>query len=264
MKLRINKSCILSIILTVLISAASFHLWFVFKPIPVSFDIKGSGKCKINIQFNKKDNNDYFKIKNTEKDFAFNNNSHENFEIRKMIKPKRFRILISNLEPLNTFSLRNITLNNNVLIDDFSKFSINGADFKIINNSLVISPKKERIEILYDKTLNITAPIQFEPELLLIIIILSFAVSFTLINYLKNINNQNNNSKIDIIFLTVFFIFLLIPISYINNEEISYAENRSLAKFYPIYTKQEGVNFNFGKQFDNWYNDRFNLRKQKK
>ncbi len=260
MNFKITKSFIISFILTVLITVASFQLWFVFKPVPVSLDIKGSGKCKINIQLNKKDNNQFMKIKMSQKDISFNDLTHETFFVKKMIKPKRFRILISNLEPLNTFTLSNITLNNNVLLNDFSKFSIDGANFKIINDSLVISPQKERIEILYDKTLNITAPIQFEPELLLIIFILSFAVSFTLVNYLKNIK-KNDNSKIDIIFLTVFFIFLLIPMSYINNEEISYAENRSLAKFYPIYTKQEGVNFNFGKQFDNWYNDRFNLRR---
>lgn len=257
MKSGLKKSFTLPLILTILISASFFQLWFIFKPIPVSFDILGNGKCKINIQLNKKDNDDFQKVKIIEKDITFKNLTHEKLSVKKSIKPKRFRILISNLEPLETITISNIKLNK-VNLDEFDKFSVNGANLQIKDNCLIISPITERIEIKYNKTLNITAPIQFEPELLLIIIILSFIITYKLTNYLTKLSI--GQSKIDIIFLTIFFIFLLVPVSYINNDAISYAENRSLAKFPLLYYKQQGVNFNFGKQFDNWFNDRFNMR----
>ncbi len=259
MKLRINKSYIISLLLTVLISVASFQLWFVFKPIPVSFNISGIGKCKINIQLNKKDNDDFAKIKSAEKDIVFNNNEFKEFSVKRMIKPKRFRILISNLQPLQPIIISNIKLNNSYELNEYNKYSVSGADFHIKNNSLILYPISERIEIKYNKTLDITAPIQFEPELLLIIFILSFFITYKIVDCLTKLSKEQSNS--DIIFLTIFFIFLLVPVSYINNDEISYAENRSLAKLYPLYSKYTGVNFNFGKQFDNWYNDRFNLRR---
>lgn len=94
-----------------------------------------------------------------------------------------------------------------------------------------------------------------------------FATSFILIflllrkpsYYLKKLNLLNNKSKIDILFLTIFFIFLFVPMSYINQDEISEEENRTLAKWQPLFC-QGKINYNFGKNFDEWFNDRFYLK----
>jgi len=48
--------------------------------------------------------------------------------------------------------------------------------------------------------------------------------------------------------------------SHIDNTEISEQENRTLAKFKPFFTEQGKINYDFGKDFNEWFNDRFNFR----
>ncbi len=65
----------------------------------------------------------------------------------------------------------------------------------------------------------------------------------------------------EIVFLLIFFIFLFIPMLHIEKNDISHRENRTLAKLPPIIGKNGRLNYKFPKQFDVWFNDRFNLRK---
>jgi len=67
-------------------------------------------------------------------------------------------------------------------------------------------------------------------------------------------------SAADIVFLSVFCICLFIPALKISKEDISAAENRKLAVFKPLYTKEKGFNNHFGQNFDSWFNGRFYLR----
>ena len=53
---------------------------------------------------------------------------------------------------------------------------------------------------------------------------------------------------------------LLIPASYISNAEKSKTENRYLAKQPQFFTKRHKINLNYGKEFNDWFNDRFTLR----
>ena len=68
-------------------------------------------------------------------------------------------------------------------------------------------------------------------------------------------------SKVDIVFLAIFFTFLFIPMCHINNEKISKEENRTLAVVEPL-IKDKKINFNFTNSVNNWFHDRFFLRKQ--
>ena len=54
---------------------------------------------------------------------------------------------------------------------------------------------------------------------------------------------------------------MFIPISHINRAEMSYQENRVLAKFQPLIKENNKINFEFGKNFDDWFSDRFATRK---
>ena len=70
-----------------------------------------------------------------------------------------------------------------------------------------------------------------------------------------------NNSLIDKIFIIVFFIFLIIPVLHIDTKSLrSLSEYKDLTVFKPFINDKGKINFNFGKDFDNWYSDRFNLR----
>ncbi len=50
--------------------------------------------------------------------------------------------------------------------------------------------------------------------------------------------------------------------SNINQAEISQKENRTLAKFKPLILEDNEINFNFGKDFEEWFGDRFYLREK--
>lgn len=69
-----------------------------------------------------------------------------------------------------------------------------------------------------------------------------------------------NQSRLDIVFLVVFFILLLIPMSKINKDEKDYNENKTLATFKPLLNTDGTVNLSFGKNFEEYFNDRFRFK----
>ncbi len=85
-------------------------------------------------------------------------------------------------------------------------------------------------------------------------------MSLKISSYLADFKNIKKQSRIDIIFLLIFFFLLFIPMSKINQEKISKEENRTLAVYKPL-IKHAKINYNFGKNYDKWFSDRFCLRK---
>ena len=94
----------------------------------------------------------------------------------------------------------------------------------------------------------------------LTVAVLSFLICYKIADCLVEIKEKEQASWADIIFLFVFFVFLCIPASKINQDDVSKGEFRTLAAWQPPYTEQ-GLNYNFGKNFENWFNDRFCLRR---
>lgn len=93
-----------------------------------------------------------------------------------------------------------------------------------------------------------------------IVLILVFLFVYKLTDYVSKFSTTQNKPIVDVIFLTIFFIFLLIPSLHINKDEISQKENRTLAKWKPFITQNKTINYSFGNDFNEWFNDRFNLR----
>ena len=81
-------------------------------------------------------------------------------------------------------------------------------------------------------------------------------------NYISNFKTLKQASRLDIIFLTSFFIILFIPMSHINKNDISIQENRTLAKWNGFIKSNGEINWKFGEDFNNWFNDRFALREK--
>lgn len=102
----------------------------------------------------------------------------------------------------------------------------------------------------------------FDPMLLIIISVLSYLAGLKITSYLADFKNLQHKSRIEIIFLAIFFIFLFIPMSKISQDAKSETENRYLAKYKPLITKEGQLNLSFGKDFENWFNDRFAMRKE--
>lgn len=94
-----------------------------------------------------------------------------------------------------------------------------------------------------------------------IILVLSYLGGLKLTDYLADFKDLKHQSRIEIIFLTVFFILLFIPMSHIDQNKSSKLENRNLATYKPLFNKHQKINYNFGKDFDKWYSDRFQLRR---
>ena len=72
---------------------------------------------------------------------------------------------------------------------------------------------------------------------------------------------MKSNLKIDLCFLIVFFIILFIPVSKINHDKKAQYENRYLSEFKPLFYENK-FNYDFGKNFDDWFGDRFNFRNE--
>lgn len=96
--------------------------------------------------------------------------------------------------------------------------------------------------------------------LFLSIFILSFLLSYRLVQYISKFKLLENNSRIDIIFVLSFFLLLFLPMSHISQEIKSEKENRLLMPSPSLFIHNK-LNLNYGIEFEKWFNDRFFGRK---
>lgn len=97
----------------------------------------------------------------------------------------------------------------------------------------------------------------FDVMLFIIISYLVYLFSLKLTSYLADFKNIKQQSRVEIVFLCIFFAMLLIPTSNINQDKVSKAENRNLATWKALINKKGELNYTFGKDFEKWFNDRF-------
>ena len=64
-------------------------------------------------------------------------------------------------------------------------------------------------------------------------------------DYVAKFSVLKNKSRIETIFLAVFFTMLFLPMSWINKEEISQKENRMLAQWKPLINQDFEFNYNY-------------------
>ncbi len=100
----------------------------------------------------------------------------------------------------------------------------------------------------------------FDLMLFIIVLVLGYLLSLKVASYLADLKTVKGKSRIEIIFLVLFFIILFVPMCSINKDIYSKQENRTLTKWQPLITKKNKINFNFGKDFDSWFSDRFFTR----
>lgn len=239
----------------------SSKLWLDIKPIPVNFIIYGNGKCNATVQLNKKNDNKFKKVRSESKRIDLEKTEIAKFNIKRAKHAKKFRIVVDICENSNLIKIKNIQFRDGKYIFyDMNKYTVKGAKSEVKNDELIIYPKSEVIYITYNDKVRIRASIRFNFEIFIIILVLSFLLIYKASDYLADFSVVKHKSRIDIIFLLIFFSFLFVPMSYINQEEISQQENRRLATWKPFIKKNGEINFNFGKDYEKWFNDRFNLR----
>lgn len=102
----------------------------------------------------------------------------------------------------------------------------------------------------------------FQFDIFFILFVISFLIAFKLSNYLAEFKTIKNKSRVDIVFLFIFFVLLFLPMSRIDNYSTKAKhENRFLATYKPLINQNGSINYNFGNDFEKFFNDRFFLRK---
>jgi len=258
---KIKSRTLLSIVVSVIITIVLNKYWLIFKPMLVSLDIEGQGKCSIEVYLNKKNDDKFIKAKQESVDVDLDKIHHAELFVKRSRFPKRVKFVISDVKPNEQIILNNIQIGN-FNISDLSKFNIIGANFVIQNNKLLLNSDSSAISLIYQDTLKARTSIKFDFKIFVIILILSYLLAYKLTNYIADFKTVQGKSRIDIIFLTIFFCFLFIPMSHINHDEISTQENRPLAKWQHLIKENNEINFEFGKNFNEWFNDRFALRQK--
>ena len=238
-------------------------LWLDIKSIPANFIIQGNGKCNITVQLNKNNDNKFKKVKSDSKKIDLKKTKVAKFNIKRANRSKKFRIVIDNCENSNLIKIKNIQFRNGKYkFYDMDKYTVTGAKAEVKNNELIIYPKNEAIYITYNDKIKVKASMKFNFEIFVIILVLSFLLIYKASDYVADFSSIKHKSRIDIVFLLIFFSFLFVPMSHINQDKISKQENRRLATWQPFIKKNGEINFNFGKDYEKWFNDRFNLRQE--
>ncbi len=254
-----KKRVFFAFLITSLAVALTHDFWLIIKPMPFSFNMEANGKYSIKVLLNKKDNNEFLKVKTAQTTINFNEISHIDLPVNKSRFPKRLKLTITNFDDNNNeIKLKNIKLGK-FNFNELDKFQSDNSKLKVENNTLIIKPYDGTIDLIYTEKLNTRTTIKFDFKVFIIILVLSYLLSYKLTAYAADFKTIKNKSRLDIIFLSIFFVFLFIPISNINQDEISKDENRTLAKLEPLIKNNE-INFNFGRNFNDWFNDRFYLR----
>ncbi len=100
----------------------------------------------------------------------------------------------------------------------------------------------------------------FDWKTFVIILTIGGLGAYKLVDYLAQFKIIENNSRIDIVFAAFVIAFMFVPVLKINHDKISEQENRTLAEYVPL-IKDGRINFNYGRDFETWFNDHFNQRK---
>ena len=234
--------------------------WLKFNPIHVDFDIEGNGLYNISVILNKKNDDNFNKVKSENIDINLTQKEHVDVFVKKSKFPKKIRFVISNCNSANNIILSDIKIEK-LQLNKLNHFKITGTESWIEGNKLILKPNGSILTLTYNDKLPVLANVNVDFKLLIIIMILTYLLAYKLTGYIVNFKTNQDKSRLDIIFLTVVFIFLFIPMSYINKDNISKQEKRTLAKWQSIIKEDNEINFEFGKNFNDWFNDRFFGRK---
>ena len=270
------KRTILSVLLAVILTFAAFPLYM------NAFSVKSihkTGKNKtaiINICGRKNE----FKIKSYNKEAKVFHHHKEDracvtldLPIKRKFMNYQFEVLSENSGKLKLELLSPEKKGQSAyqIVVDFANLTIN--DTPVLKDIVQVSHQQP---YTYQTKINKAEPLRISLEvrrhklsfsdlseryfisylILFTVFVLAFLLSYKLINYLAGFKLLQHNSRIDIVFLSIFFILLYIPMSHISKEEISPNENRVLAK-YPKLLGENGIDTLFGKKIENWFNDRF-------
>ena len=145
-----------------------------------------------------------------------------------------------------------------------NKQVLNLKDFKFVNidsqtvqnNKLILVSKQKDPQMIHQKPLKIKPFCPIDWCFFFGLLCIYGALSYALISYLSAFKISGKRSPFPVIFLCLFFGALFLPMMHISSEEKSVSENRMLAKM-PAVTEIFKEKSEYGKRFENWFNDHF-------
>lgn len=145
-----------------------------------------------------------------------------------------------------------------IKLTDYNLWTYNShiESHSVEDGVLTLISNQEDPYIIYKQELNIPEGIEIDWCLFTISLAFSIFVSSVLVFYLSRFKILELRSRIEIVFLAVFFGLLFIPMSNISDADKSIQENRMLAKFPSLYVNGK-LNKAYGTDFEKWFNDRF-------
>ena len=100
---------------------------------------------------------------------------------------------------------------------------------------------------------------QYEWLYVISVFFLSIIILYPVIFYIEKIMTGNKERAIEAAFLVIVFAICVVPVVHINKEDVDKRENRMLAKRPQLWVNGK-INEKYGKQMENYLNDRFNGR----
>ena len=262
---------ILTLILAFIMSVAlvvALKTYLTDSQIQISFNVSPSvtGKYRATFYFTdeKGKNIDQNNTNNiVSQDKKFTSGEYTQIEFKTLIKPhkklQKFQLTLNYLGDPNkvegsSADIKEIQLNREPI--DLLKDHLNKITFKD-NNAIYIQPNDLNLRPRYTHLALYGV---------LIIIFIGTGVFYNLLRFVLNQRARQHTRSADLAFIIVITVTIMIPAMGINTTPniSSPDENRMLSEYKPFFTDdwQHPINLNYMKDFENWFNDRFGIRKK--
>lgn len=253
-----KKKIAISFIFMIFFLFVSMSLWLFQNPMEIDLSLKNSKNTEFEFFISTKD--DYERLfpagdKNYLRAFLEHTDSKD---------LKNFSLIITTNCPhikadrIVIDKIRFSSGNDEVVIADFGKFSSKDAKMESGEDFVSLIPENQYFTLSYSGEVDIKSPsIKINFPVFFLIALGSFGVFFFKIAGCFGKECRYS----DMFVVVIFFSLLFFPMLCISEEEYSVVENRALAKYKPLFSNGK-INFDYGRNFDKFYGDRFFLRER--
>lgn len=256
-----RKRLFISILLTLLLMCVSHSLWLIEQPITLSFDISGKGSLELDVLY----------AKRVEVGVPQMNRISQVIKLTDEVKNITMPLPIKRVEKLRfnfrkgiaSVQISNIVLKGrkNLHLGDMTYIEAKELNnLKAFENGMTFTLSSKPASMSFKQNIKLKKATEFDFEVFIILLTLSFLLTYKAVQYVSLFKIRDNHSRIDIVFVVCFFIVLFIPMLNITEDAFSMKENRMLAKYEHLIIDGK-LNNHYGKNFENWFNDRFYQRR---
>ena len=256
-----RKRLFISILLTLLLMCVSHSLWLIEQPITLSFDISGKGSLELDVLY----------AKRAEVGVPQMNRISQVIKLTDEVKNITMSLPIKRIEKLRfnfrkgtaSVQISNIVLKGrkNLHLGDMTYIEAKELNnLKAFENGMTFTLSSKPASMSFKQNIKLKKATEFDFEVFIILLTLSFLLTYKAVQYVSLFKIRDNHSRIDIVFVVCFFIVLFIPMLNITEDAFSIKENRMLTKYEHLIIDGK-LNNHYGKNFENWFNDRFYQRR---